>query len=84
MLSSISSLEHEKSGIVTRLESLKAGSAKKVTTEEREEVEKGCKKMKGIMERREKIAGEFFAMVKEGTEGAEALEELREGWGMND
>ncbi|KAL1594970.1 hypothetical protein SLS59_008521 [Nothophoma quercina] len=84
MLSSITSLEQEKSEIRTRLESLKAGSAKKVTADERKEVEEEWKKMKGIAGRREKIAKDFFAMVKEGTEGAEALEELREGWGMDD
>ncbi|KAF2629873.1 TBPIP-domain-containing protein [Macroventuria anomochaeta] len=84
MLSNISSLEHEKSEIVTRLESLRAGHAKKVTAEERAKVEKEWKMMKGVMGRREKIAREFWAMVQEGTEGSEALEELREGWGMDD
>ena len=84
MLSSITSLEQETSEIKTRLESLKAGSAKKVTADERKEVEEEWKKMKGTAGLREKIAKDFFAMVKEGTESAEALEELREGWGMDD
>lgn len=66
------------------MEGLRAGHAKKVTAEERIKVDKEWKTIKGIMLRREKIAREFFEMVKEGTEGAEALEELREGWGMDD
>ncbi|KAF9701226.1 hypothetical protein EKO04_000867 [Ascochyta lentis] len=84
MLSNIASLEHEKTEVVTRLESLRAGHAKKVTAEERVKVEKDWKIVRGVMGRREKIAKDFWAMVKEGTEGAEALEELREGWGMGD
>lgn len=40
--------------------------------------------MKGVETRRERIAREFWEMVKEGTESAETLEELREGWGLDD
>ena len=84
MLSNISSLEHEKSEIVTRLESLRAGHSKKVTAEERKKVEKEWKATKEVMGRREKIARVFWEMVEEGTERKETLEELREGWGMDD
>ncbi|KAF1362336.1 TBPIP-domain-containing protein [Lizonia empirigonia] len=84
LLSSISSLEHEKAEIEARLSSLCAGHAKKITVEERGAVEKEWTHIKGIETRRERIAREFWEMVKEGTEGAETLEELREGWGLDD
>lgn len=84
MLSSMSSLEHEKAEIVTRLEGLRAGHAKKVTAEERQKVEREWKVMNSVSVRREKIAREFWGMVEDGTEGKEALEELREGWGLDD
>lgn len=84
MLCSISSLEHEKAEIVTRLESLRAGHAKKVTTEERAKVEREWKVMLGVEKRREMIAREFWGMVVDGTEGKEGLEELREGWGLDE
>lgn len=84
MLSSMSSLEHERAEITTRLEDLRAGHAKKVTAEERQKVEREWKMIKGLSARREKIAREFWKMVEDITEGKETLEELREGWGLDD
>ncbi len=84
MLSSISSLESEKAEITTRLQDLKAGHAKKVTAEERKKVEREWQAMKGVCARRERIAKDFWRMVEDGTEGKEALEEMREGWGLDD
>lgn len=87
LLSNISSLELEKTEIITRLEDLRAGHAKKVTADERAKVEREWKVMKGVASRREKIAREFWGMVKqatEATEGKEKVEELREGWGMDE
>lgn len=66
------------------MSSLRAGHAKTITAEERTAVEKEWRHMKGVETRRERIAREFWEMVKEGTESAETLEELREGWGLDD
>lgn len=84
MLSSMTSLESEKAEIATRLENLRAGHAKTVTAEERQKVEREWKMIKSVSARREKIAREFWKMVEEGTEGKEVLEDLREGWGLDD
>ncbi len=84
MLSHVSSLEYEKSEIMKRLRDLKAGHAKKVTAEERDKVEHGWKAMKAICARREKIVKDFWRTVEDGTEGKEALEEMREEWGLDD
>ena len=84
MLSSISTLEHKKAEIVTRLDNLRAGHAKKVTPEERHKIEGEWKAMKGVSARREKIARDFWKTVEEGTERKEMLEDLREGWGLDD
>ncbi|KAJ4312272.1 hypothetical protein N0V94_007538, partial [Neodidymelliopsis sp. IMI 364377] len=66
LLSSISSLELEKSEILTRLESLKAGHARKITAEEREKVEQEWKAMRSVAMRREAIAKMFWGMVEDG------------------
>lgn len=84
LLSSVSSLEHEKSEMLTRLASLKAGSAKKVTATEREAVEKEWKTMSSAARKRERIAREFWGMVEDGTPDVERRAELREGWGLDD
>jgi 26S proteasome regulatory subunit (ATPase 3-interacting protein) len=84
MLSSISTLEREKTDMVARLDSLRAGHARKVTPEEREKIEREWKVMKGVSARREKIAGELWKTVEEGTENREMCEELREGWGLDE
>jgi len=84
MLSSMLMLEQEKTEIATRLKSLRAGHAKKVTIEERQKVEREWNLIKGVSSRREKIAKEFWQIVEDGTEGKETLEDLREGWGLDD
>jgi hypothetical protein len=84
MLSSISSLEAEKADMATRLDSLRAGHARKVTSEEREKVEREWKVMKGVSARREKIAKELWKTVEDGTESRDMCDELREGWGLDE
>lgn len=84
LLSSLSALEHEQTDLTSRLESLRAGHAKKVSAEERENVAREWKLIKGVSARRERIAREFWAMVEDGTEDKAALEDLREGWGLDE
>jgi 26S proteasome regulatory subunit (ATPase 3-interacting protein) len=84
LLSSISSLELEKSEILTRLESLKAGHARKITAEEREKVEQEWKVMRCVAARREAIAKMFWGMVEDGVQDRERCAELREGWGLDE
>lgn len=84
LISGISSLEREKAGITARLDGLRAGHARKVTKEEREAVERGWRGAKGVCERRERIAREFWKVVEEGTESKEACGELREMWGLDE
>lgn len=83
-MSNISSLKREKADMATRLDSLRAGHARKVAPEEREKVERGWKTMKDVSARREKIAGEFWKTVEEVTESRDMREELREGWGLDE
>ncbi|KAF1928812.1 AAA-domain-containing protein [Didymella exigua CBS 183.55] len=84
ILSATSSLEYEKAEIETRLESLRAGKAKKVTAEERAEVDREWKVLMGVEMRREKIAKVMWGMVEDGTESREMLADLREGWGLDE
>ncbi|KAG9197256.1 hypothetical protein G6514_001948 [Epicoccum nigrum] len=84
ILSHISSLEREKADMMTRLDSLRAGHTRKVAPEERENIERVWKVMKGVSARREKIAKEFWKTVEEVTESREMREELREGWGLDE
>jgi hypothetical protein len=84
MLSAISSLEQEKVEIVARLEGLRKGSAKKVTAQERERVEKEWKVVTGVEKRREAIARVMWVMVEDGTESKDVLADLREGWGLDE
>lgn len=84
MLSSISALEHEKVTIEARLEDLRKGSANKVTVEEKAGVKSDWKRFIGIEKRREKIASAMWSLVEDGTETREVLEELREGWGLDE
>jgi hypothetical protein len=70
--------------MMTRLDSLRARHTRKVAPEERENIERVWKVMKGVSVRREKIAKEFWKTVEEVTESREMREELREGWGLDE
>jgi 26S proteasome regulatory subunit (ATPase 3-interacting protein) len=84
LLGNVAALEAEKAEITARLDSLKAGKAKKVTKEQREEVEKEWKKMGRVAKKREKIAkGMWEYIVDQGLE-KEQREELREALGLDD
>lgn len=84
MLSSIFTLEHEKAAIEARLESLRKSSAKKVSVEERAGVDSEWKRVMGVEKRREKIASVMWGLVEDGMDSREVLEELREGWGLDE
>lgn len=84
MLSSISALECERAAIETRLEGLRKGSARKVSVEEREMVEREWKIMLGVEKRREVIAKVLWGLVEDGTESKDVLADLREGWGLDE
>lgn len=76
-------LEAEKTAITARLEGLKAGKAKKVTAEEREEVDKEWKRWRGVAARREKIAGEMWREIVEVVGDEEMRAELREAFDLD-
>jgi hypothetical protein len=84
MLSTISALENEKTEIGARLDGLRKGSALKVTVEDRVGVEREWKLALGVEKRRERIAKMMWGVVEDGTESREALEELREEWGLDE
>ena len=84
MLSTMTSLEQERTGIEARLEGLRKGSAVKVTKEEREKVDKEWKLSMGVEKRREGIAKMMWGMVEDGTESKDVLADLREGWGLDE
>jgi 26S proteasome regulatory subunit (ATPase 3-interacting protein) len=67
-----------------RLESLKAGKAKKVTKEQREEVEKEWKRCGALAKKREKVAKNVWGFIEDQLEGKEQREELRESLGLDD
>ena len=84
LVSSVSGLEAEKAEILARLESLKQGKAKKVTKEQREEVEREWKKAGSVARKREKIVRECWAFIEERVGEKEAREELRESLGLDE
>ena len=80
----VQALQAEKTEIRARLDSLKAGKAKKVTKEQREEVEKEWKKCGAVARKREKVARTVWEYIEDTVQDKEAREELREELGLDD
>jgi 26S proteasome regulatory subunit (ATPase 3-interacting protein) len=69
---------------VDRLETLKAGKAKKVTKKEREEIEDSWRKWKAVTVKRESISREMWSMIADALPDAEKKAETREALGLDD
>ena len=79
-------LETEKAELVGRLESLRAGKAKKVTKRERDEVDGEWEKWGRLMKKRQKISKEAWDYIDQlmGDADAEQKAELREILGLDE
>jgi 26S proteasome regulatory subunit (ATPase 3-interacting protein) len=84
LVASVQGLEAERDEIVSRLESLTQGKAKKVTKEQREQVEKEWKKVCGVARKREIIARRAWEFIEDQGLEKEAREELRERLGLDE
>ncbi|KAF2707370.1 homologous-pairing protein-like protein 2 [Pleomassaria siparia CBS 279.74] len=84
LISNVAALEAEKPEIVARLESLKAGKTKKVTKQEREDIERGWKEWRVVAKRREKIATEMWKMIEDCLPDKEQKADVRESLGLDD
>ncbi|KAH3906404.1 hypothetical protein HBH56_203210 [Parastagonospora nodorum] len=84
LVSSVHALEAEKAEILARLQSLKEGRAKKVTKEQREEVEREWKRACAVAKRRERVCGEVWGYIEDQVPDKEARGELREGLGLDE
>jgi 26S proteasome regulatory subunit (ATPase 3-interacting protein) len=78
LVSSVQALEAEKAEILARLETLKAGKAKKVTKEETVAIDEQRSKWSSVRKRREKIVGEMWKLIEDVLEGPEKKAEIRE------
>ncbi|KAI9724623.1 MAG: hypothetical protein M1828_003647 [Chrysothrix sp. TS-e1954] len=76
--SSIESLEHEKLEMSERLVGLRSGSAKRVDNEEKLAVEAELKKVSGIVNARERIVRDVWAIVRDGLPEGKKESELKE------
>lgn len=83
LISDVHALESAKSEVLARLESLRAGKAKKVSKQERESVEKEWKKTVAVAKKREKIAGEMWKLIADQLPDDEKREELREAFDLD-
>ncbi|KAH8727120.1 Tat binding protein 1-interacting protein-domain-containing protein [Phaeosphaeriaceae sp. PMI808] len=84
LIANVHALESEKVEILTRLENLKAGKAKKVTKEQREEVEREWKRSIRIAKKREIVARDVWRFIEDIVEDKEKREELRESLGLDE
>jgi 26S proteasome regulatory subunit (ATPase 3-interacting protein) len=84
LVNNVAALETEKAEILARLHNLKAGQAKKVTKEQREEVEREWSKCSKVARKREKLARNVWGFIEDQIEGRELREELREVLGLNE
>lgn len=69
---------------MARLDSLKAGKAKKVTKEQREEVEREWKRVGRVAKKREKVAKAMWEYIADQGLEKEQREELRESLGLDE
>lgn len=84
LVSSVSAAEAEKAEIEARLDSLKAGKAKKVTKEEREQVEKEWKRALHVAKKREWIRREMWNYIGDQGLDREQKDELWEMLGLDE
>jgi len=67
-----------------RVESLKAGKAKKVTKRERDEVERQWKSWGASARKRQKIRGTVWGVIEDVVQEKDKRAELREELGLDD
>lgn len=84
LIANVHALETEKTEIETRLYSLRAGKAKKVTKEQRERVEREWKKSVSVARKRERIVRDMWRFVEDQVLEKEEREELRERLGLDE
>lgn len=77
-------LDVEKTDIASRLESLKAGNANKVTRQERDGVEREWLVCQRVVKSRQKIAEGMWRLIEDNVQDREKREELRESLGLDD
>jgi len=71
--------------MVSRLEGLRAGKAKKVTKRERDDVETEWKKWSGTAKKRQKISEEMWKAIEDILDGdKEKRNEVRESLGLDE
>ncbi|KAI4930469.1 uncharacterized protein J4E92_004301 [Alternaria infectoria] len=78
LIANVNTLETEKEQIESRLDGLKKGKAKKVTTSEREAIEKEWKKSIRVAKKRQKIVTEMWKEIKENFPDPQEREDQRE------
>ncbi|KAI4634551.1 hypothetical protein J4E83_001870 [Alternaria metachromatica] len=78
LVANVTTLETEKEQIESRLDGLKKGKAKKVTTSEREAIEKEWKKSIRVAKKRQKIVTEMWKEIKENFPDPQEREDQRE------
>ncbi|KAI4655739.1 hypothetical protein J4E93_000454 [Alternaria ventricosa] len=83
LVASVTTLETEKEQIESRLDGLKKGKAKKVTTSEREAIEKEWKKSIRVAKKRQKIVKEMWEMIAEQIPDPQEREDQRERFDLD-
>ncbi|KAI4693064.1 uncharacterized protein J4E88_001435 [Alternaria novae-zelandiae] len=78
LVANVNTLETEKEQIESRLDGLRKGKAKKVTTSEREAIEKEWKKSIRVAKKRQKIVTEMWKEIKENFPDPQEREDQRE------
>lgn len=84
LLSSVNALEAEKADLESRIVTLKQGTAKTVTKEERDANEVEWKKWKGVCRRREGIVREMWKTIEDVLPEGVDKGELREILGLDE
>jgi 26S proteasome regulatory subunit (ATPase 3-interacting protein) len=84
LIANVQTLEEEKLEIVNRLESLKAGKAKKVTKQERDEVEALWKSWGASARKRQKISSSVWGIIEDAVQDKDKRAELKEELGLDE
>ncbi|KAH6873084.1 Tat binding protein 1-interacting [Alternaria rosae] len=84
LIANAHTIETEKEQIEARIDGLKKGKAKKVTTSEREAIEKEWKKSIRVARRREKIAKEMWEKIEENLNDPQEIEKHREMFDLDE
>ncbi|KAF2685760.1 TBPIP-domain-containing protein [Lentithecium fluviatile CBS 122367] len=84
LVANVQALEVEKADLLGRLESLKAGKAKKVTKRERDEVERQWKNWGAVARKRQKISGSVWGVIEDVVQEKDKRAELREELGLDE